>query len=705
MDMNCASQTTSPVLNLLLGVHAHQPVGNFPQVIADAHIRCYGMFIRTLYDYPQFRFAVHFSGWLLDELEARWPQDMALLAQMSARGQVEWFGSGDCEPVLAAIPHRDRLTQIKALSDKIAHRYGQRPQGAWLTERVWESSVVRALVEADIAYVAVDDYHFLCAGEPAQHLDGYFTTEDDGRVIDLFPISEQARYRLPFTPADQVIDWLEGLARQGQKALVYFDDIEKFGIWPQTYQWVYEQGWLRQFIEGVLASPYLRTDRFADFRGRSKTRGLVYLPTTSYIEMNEWTLPLDAARCFRNLQNQEKQAGRFDAHKPWLRGGIWRNFMQRYPEANWMHKRMLCASERLASLPAGENHNALRVFLHRAQANDAYWHGLFGGLYLPHLRRAVWHNLLRLEQALEPLLPRKDQERIDLDHDGCDEVFVRNAHWQAVWREDGHASVIELSSYDLAHNFTDTLRRIAESYHDKITQQHHHPDQSPDKGIASAHDMISFRHEISPQDLDPDTRPRTLFVDTWHSASAPAQPLDQYRSAAPCQYTASVREHLAVVKSFTLRNNSFSTHYQLHGTAQAGDALDIRLNLAMPSCDGFLGRYRLADGTIAGGFGCALDAGTSTQLTLEDGVLGGALRITTSQAVHLQARPHYTVSQSEAGFEKIMQATEILLIWSPCTQASDPQITITLDITADIAPCPAQTPEHSSLPPQQGSPA
>ena len=39
-------------------------------------------------------------------------------------------------------------------------------------------------------------------------------------------------------------------------AAIYFDDIEKFGIWPETYQWVYEKGWLDNFIQGVLASPH-----------------------------------------------------------------------------------------------------------------------------------------------------------------------------------------------------------------------------------------------------------------------------------------------------------------------------------------------------------------------------------------------------------------------------------------------------------------
>ncbi|MCM2290384.1 MAG: DUF1925 domain-containing protein, partial [Sulfuritalea sp.] len=331
-------------ISLLFGVHAHQPVGNFPAVIDDAHIRCYGMFLRVMERYPQFRFSVHFSGWLLDVLFERFPDDLARLAAMTRRGQVEWFGSGDCEPVLAAIPHRDRVSQIATLSDKIEQRFGTRPSGAWLTERVWESSVVPALVETGIRYVAVDDYHFLCAGEDGARLDSFYTTEEDGRRLDLFPISEAARYRLPFSPAAEAVAWLEDLARAGQRAAIYFDDIEKFGIWPETYEWVFEKGWLTQFVEGVLASKLIRTETFADYHARERTRGIVYLPTTSYIEMNEWTLPAPRAAAYHALVEAEKAAGRFEAHKPFLRGGIWRNFMSRYPEANWMHKRMLDAS-------------------------------------------------------------------------------------------------------------------------------------------------------------------------------------------------------------------------------------------------------------------------------------------------------------------------------------------------------------------------
>lgn len=112
-------------VSLLLGVHAHQPIGNFPEVVIDAHERCYQPFLHTLHRYPEFRFSVHFSGWLLNFLLKHYPKDMALLREMVKRGQIEVFGAGDTEPVLAAIPERDRIGQLKELSRKLKKIWGK----------------------------------------------------------------------------------------------------------------------------------------------------------------------------------------------------------------------------------------------------------------------------------------------------------------------------------------------------------------------------------------------------------------------------------------------------------------------------------------------------------------------------------------------------------------------------------------------------
>lgn len=652
-------------VTLLLGVHAHQPVGNFPEVIEDAHLRCYKPFLETLHAYPDFRFAAHFSGWLLDWLRERFPADMQLLAEMVERGQVELFSSGDTEPVLAAIPHRDRVGQLRTLNDKLTAWTGVKPTGAWLTERVWESAVVPALAETGLQYVTVDDYHFFCTGKSSAELDGFFSTEEDGNRLDLFPISEALRYRLPFSPAHEVIGYLESLADQGQSAAIYFDDIEKFGIWPETYDWVYNRGWLKALIEGVLANPKIRTATYADFHREQSTRGIVYLPTTSYSEMNEWTLPMPAAGIYSTLLANEKAAGRGDLNRPFLRGGIWRNFLTRYPEANWMHKRMQGLSARLNELP--QVPQALTDDLYRAQANDAYWHGLFGGLYLPHLRRAVWNNIVALEGKLDALGPRPGIAAVDLDFDGKTEIFAHTPGLQLVIRDDGLGSAHELSSYPLSHNFGDTLRRYHEHYHDKIAggpSSQHHGD-----GIASAHDIVRFKHPVTPEDIVPDTLPRALWLDELDGTG-----LDDYTLADQ----ATLRfERSGVTKTYALAGSTAIVTWQLQGLA--GHRFTTRINLAMPSCDGFLGRYVLADGTIPSGFGQSLNLPEASSLTLEDGVLGSRVKLQTSILAEINGRPQQTVSQSEAGFEKIMQAVELQFDWTITDDASTIQLQLTIE--------------------------
>ena len=654
---------THPV-TLLLGVHAHQPVGNFPEVIEDAHLRCYKPFLETLHAYPDFRFAAHFSGWLLDWLRERYPADMALLAEMVKRGQVELFSSGDTEPVLAAIPHRDRVGQLRTLNDKLTTWTGVKPTGAWLTERVWESAVVPSLAETGIGYVTVDDYHFFCTGMSTAALDGYFSTEEGGTRLDLFPISEALRYQLPFSPAHEVIGYLEHLADQGQSAAIYFDDIEKFGIWPETFDWVYNRGWLKALIEGVLASPKIRTSTYADFHAEQATRGIVYLPTTSYSEMNEWTLPMPAAGIYSALLASEKTAGRGDLHRPFLRGGIWRNFMSRYAEANWMHKRMLGLSARLAAIPHPSP--VLVEALYRAQANDAYWHGLFGGLYLPHLRRAVWNNIVALEAELDVLSPRPAIATVDLDFDGKTELFAHTPNLQIVIRDDGLAAAHELCSYPLSHNFGDTLRRYHEHYHDKIG---HGPTEHQGEGIASAHDVIRFKHPVAPEDIIPDALPRALWLDELDGHS-----LADYAPTAPGSLSF---ERAGMRKTYAISGSTVTITWQINGLA--GRRFSTSLNLAMPSCDGFLGRYVQADGSIPGGFGQPLQLNEATELRLEDGVLGGQVKIQTSISAKIHGRPQQTVSQSEAGFEKIMQAVELRLAWTLPDDACTLQLQLTIE--------------------------
>lgn len=345
-----------------------------------------------------------------------------------------------------------------------------------------------------------------------------------------------------------------------------------------------------------------------------------------------------------------------------------------------MHKRMLALSERLARLPAAERTEKMHALLYAAQANDAYWHGLFGGLYLPHLRRAVYAALIELERMLDRLDPRSASQCIDLDLDGIDELFLRNAEVQAVVKLDGSAAIVELDAYDLSQNFGDSLRRHAEHYHRRVLAG---PAAAPQGGgIASAHDRIDLKHDISGADLEVDAAARTLFRDAWVAAQGDLQPLLDYAvrevDGASVVF-ASERGGAALQKHIGVRGSCISVGYRFSGAFDAAGvcAFESTLDLAMPSCDG-TGAHYLYQGAVAGGLGQALALEDMRELALVDNFMGGSLTLRSNLPVGLRARPCYTVSQSEGGFEKIMQSVTLTLAWP--LDAAHANIDLSLEI-------------------------
>jgi len=322
----------------------------------------------------------------------------------------------------------------------------------------------------------------------------------------------------------------------------------------------------------------------------------------------------------------------------------------------------------------------MRDMLYEAQANDAYWHGLFGGLYLPHLRRAVYHAIVALEGMLDQVAARPHKVQDDLDKNGCDEIFLQNGLLQAVVMLDGSAALCELDAYALSHNFGDSLRRSEEHYYRKIHQgeikQHH-----SGEGIASAHDRVSFKHEITLDDLTTDDRGRNLFSDGWRMAEAEAyQPITNYVLKTDHAEALGVSlgcqvETILVNKHIVLADNRLRVSYRFSGEGKG--QFNTELNVAMPSCDGPAGRF-IHGGLIPGGFGQPLELNGLKEIVLDDAVLGGKILLHCNKPVTFHARPHFTVSQSEAGFEKIMQAVTLSLAWP--LESRYKEVTIELEI-------------------------
>jgi hypothetical protein len=434
----------------LFAIHNHQPVGNFDHVFESAFGDCYRPLLEGLVRHPSFKFALHFSGPLWEYMEKRERACWDLVAEMVRRDQVELLGGGFYEPILTLIPEADRIGQIRMMSDFLAGHFGRRPRGVWLTERVWEPHLPRSLAEAGVEYTLLDEEHFRYAG--VRDLHASYITEDEGRALRVFPIDKTLRYLIPFRPLVELDGYLGPIRESGGTAILG-DDGEKFGVWPGTRKWVYEDGWLERFLVFV-EERGIRMTSFSEHLNAHPPAGRIYLPPASYEEMMEWVLEPEEQAAYEKLKSgAAPEARRF------LRGGLFRDFLRKYPESNHLHKRMVMVSEAVRSSDAPPE---ARVNLYRSQCNDPYWHGVFGGLYLPHLREAAFRHLLEAEKHT-PDPP--GWRTFDYDCDGRPELFFRNRTFGLTVKPDPGGTLVEIDYRPWPRNLSNVLSRRREAYH------------------------------------------------------------------------------------------------------------------------------------------------------------------------------------------------------------------------------------------------
>lgn len=522
---------TEPI-RFAFGLHLHQPVGNFDSVF-EQHLReVYTPLLDEVVGKGCAPVTLHMSGPLLDWLEQRAAGFLDRLGHQVADGRIELLLAGYDEPILAVLSREDRLEQIGRMREALQTRFGVTATGLWLTERVWEPDLAGDLCDAGVRYALVDDRHFLVAGFERIALHRPWRTEHGGRRLDLFPIDEQLRYLVPFRPPAELASHLRQLREAGQPLAVLADDGEKFGGWPGTREWVYEKGWLKDFLQvldQLRDAGEVRLVTLSEALAEVPSGGVAYLPSASYREMEGWALPPEAARRLADLEAHLGESLTQGPDGALIRGSHWRNFLAKYSESNRMHKKM----QALSDLCRGAlNPPIARRAIGRAQCNDAYWHGVFGGLYLPHLREAIWRELARAEAEL-----RRGQgllwEAADLDYDGATELWLHSSACSLVVSPERGAAIEELTSLASLVNHAAVLTRRREAYHLQAVERQEQQ-QSGEEGATTIHDL---EHSLVLDQLPPvDREPRALFQERVWPAATTVEALRAGDAAPICSW-------------------------------------------------------------------------------------------------------------------------------------------------------------------------
>ncbi|MCK5084801.1 MAG: DUF1926 domain-containing protein [Candidatus Pacebacteria bacterium] len=456
----------------LFGIHNHQPVGNDPFVFNKVFEDCYSPFLEVLKEFPEIRCNIHISGPLYDWILEKKPQYIKDLKEMSEKGQIEIAGGAYYEPILPIISDKDKIAQIRLMNDFVKKEFGKNPKGMWLAERIWEPQLASIISRAGLKYTFLDDVHFRSAGVCEEELTGYYTTENDAKSIAVFPINKTLRFKIPFSKAEESVALIKSFSQKEDVLVTLFDDGEKFGSWPWTYDWIYNKGWLKKFFALLLKNKKtVETITASEALKKFKPKGLIYLPTSSYPEMDEWTMESKQFLYYKELKDRLKEYPDYKKLRNYLRAGFFRNFFVKYPRSNYMHKKMLYLSENIHKRASFQKDKVIFKNLYKAQCNCGYWHGLFGGFYLGHIRGAIYENLIKAEKELDKKYDKNSLivEKADFDFDGMPEVIVKNKHLISSFSNKG-GTLLELSYKDKNFNLLNTITRKEESYHNKIKE-------------------------------------------------------------------------------------------------------------------------------------------------------------------------------------------------------------------------------------------
>ncbi len=656
----------------VFGIHNHQPVGNFEHIFKQAFDNCYLPFINILDKYPNIKCNVHMSGPLYDWILSENKNFIDKLRNMALRGQIEIVSGGYYEPILPIISDKDKLSQIELMNKFIKKTFKQIPQGIWLTERVWEPPLAEIINKAGLSYTFLDDTHFRYAGMNEEEFFGYYTTEESLKPIFVFPISKQLRYKIPFSQAHEAIGLLKSFAKEEDVLITLFDDGEKFGMWPHTYDWVYNKGWLDNFFRLLTeAGNVIETLTAGEAVAKFKSKGLIYLPTASYEEMGEWVLSPESFINYQRLKECVERNENLRPAKDFIRGGFFRNFYSKYQRLNYMHKRMLFISHKINSAKLSKDSMAFDC-LYKAQCNCGYWHGIFGGFYLGHIRAAIYENLIKAEKELDKgkFKGSLSCERVDFDLDGYQETIIKNSFFVAVLSDKGGA-FLELSLRDKSFNIVNTITRQQESYHAKIKDN-----IGEDAGkIKTIHDSIGVKEKNLDKYLVYDSYEKLCLVDHILSRGITIDNFihgRNFKTLGNDSYQLNIKENkTGIVLDY---NYNKDLQFAKRISFSLGSCFDAKYNFKNISVFkkyDFGTEFNLSLQSpehvtfIAGGkrlkLSKSLVIDRAKDLTIKDDFKKICFNFKVTESTIFVA-PVYSVSSSEGGFEKVYQQVAILFI-------------------------------------------
>ncbi len=634
-----------------MAFHCHQPVYNFEWEIEKAYKNSYLPLLEAVEEFPEIKVSFHFSGNTIEWISRNRPGYIALLHKLISNGQVELLGGGYYEPVLAIIPERDRREQLRKNNDVLARLFGVIPEGAWLTEKVWESALVESLLSEGMKYTILDDHHLLRAGVAKHKVYRPCQTVGKSGSFVVFPSLTKLRYYMPFRLPNVTVGFMRDAAEKNPyntSCFFFADDGEKFGAWPHTYKWVHQKGWLKDFFRTLTGNQdWLKTATYTEALRTESTEEVGEIPPSSYSEMMDWS------------------------------SGNFKNFFNRYPESGRMHRRMIGLSDAVneASLDAEQRVSQKTLeeakdHLFRSQCSCSYWHGTFGGVYFPHLRQGVYNHLIKGQAILDkiPALSEKTP---------CgDETVISNGDLKVYTTNKG-GSISELDLVSEGINLTNMMSRTKEKYHNKLGWGYFSRINRVRKAVLKGefpniHDVLGVKTPRLRKLLDYDDYNRGSFLthiiidgSSWKNIDRARSSSNSFLKGLYAEATGRFGEKVYIKREeILLPNNDF---VDLEVTKLIKPGPEGRISVSQE-----LRKYSKGEGNIwsavefnfsiwDGQISLKKRASKRENIVLRDKFFDKRIEIDLNGRYDVLTYPVYTVNETEEGLTKVYQGVSVVI--------------------------------------------
>jgi 4-alpha-glucanotransferase len=405
---------------LIIGSHAHIPSGSSESEFEYVYENKVRPFVSNLYRYSNIQAVLHYSGVLLYWIERTHPEFLMLIEDMITRKQAELLGGGFFEPSFPLIPLQDRIGQIELMTTYIRKHFGKRPLGCWLPQMAWEQHLAASLSTSDMSYTFLSQEQFVQAGIKGAGLFSPCISEDQGRLLTVFPVSLSVEKDLEKKSFSQVFVDLknkfdEVCKKDCEKVISIFPD--KVSSSPEEAS---DTAWNRFFEEISLSENIVETTLPSKFLRGHKPYKKESFPNSSAVQ---------------------------DNYSP-------RKFLIEHDESGGIYSKMIFTNVLINQLK-GDKSRKLNAREELWQAQDSSLFSPGGGYIRGDLRKAAYSSLLRAEMMTREngkFIPSLIQ--YDFDFDGVKEIIFQDAMINCYIQPRG-ASIFELDYLPKEWNYLD----------------------------------------------------------------------------------------------------------------------------------------------------------------------------------------------------------------------------------------------------------